>query len=197
VEDRRGRVVLTTGTGRHVTPRRPPLTVRLRRGRIARPPVRGIHAFAGTFGRLDATGRRIGREVAITSRHRFGPRAITESWSVRRRSGHRRLTVRVRFPSWGTGAAVQARLRDGRTVPVTARMALRDVRVFLVRSARGGYAVRPLGAARGFAQALPVAPQRSDPTPGPTLAITVRHSSRFARAGLRARITPMVAAGAA
>jgi hypothetical protein len=169
--------------------------VALRRGRVARPPVRGIRAFAGTFGRLDVTGRRSGREAVITTRHRFGAQAITEAWTVRRRSGHRRLTVRARFPSWGRGAAVQALLRDGSTVALTGPIALRRVRAFLVRSERGGYTVRPLGRPRGVAQPLVVAPQRSDPAPGPTLTIAVRLAAGAARAGLRARITPMAAAG--
>jgi hypothetical protein len=178
VRDARGRAVLASGAGLHAPQgRRPPLRVR------------GADATAGTFRTLEATGRRRSRELEVVARHRFRPESIESAWTVRRRTGRRRLAVGVQFPSWGTGAVIDAELRDGTLVRL-GRVPLRGVRRFHVRSTNGGYTVEPLGRRRGWAKAIAVAPQRSAPTPGPTLRITLRRASRFERVGFRARITP-------
>jgi hypothetical protein len=189
VRDARGRRVLASGAGMHHPQRRPPLAVRSPRGPVARAGALPADPPAGPFGTLEAVGRRWSRELLVTTRHRFTARAIEETWTVRRRSGRRRYSVAVQFPSWGPQASVEAELHDGTVVPV-GRVRLAAVRRFRVRSAGGGYRVTPLGADRGTARAIPVAPQRSAPSPGPTLQITVRHAARFRRAVLRARITP-------
>jgi hypothetical protein len=177
VRDARGRHVLATGAGLHAPQGdRPPLRVR------------GADAPAGPFrGTLEATGRRRSRELEVTARHRFSAASIESAWTVRRRTGRRRLAVGVTFPSWGTGALIDAELRNGTVVPL-GRVPLRDVRRFHVRSTNGGYTVEPLGARRGRAKAIAVAPQRSAPSPGPTLRITLRRASRFERVTFRARV---------
>jgi hypothetical protein len=189
VRDARGRHVLASGAGMHRPQLRPPLVVRSPRGRIARAGALPADPPAGPFRTLEAVGRRRSRDLLVTTRHRFTARAIEETWTVRRRAGRRRYSVGVLFPSWGPQASIEAELRNGAVVPL-GRVRLAAVRHFHVRSAGGGYRVTPLGADRGIARALPVAPQRSAPMPGPTLRITVRQASRFRRAELRARITP-------
>jgi hypothetical protein len=178
VRDARGRHVLATGAGLHAPQGSgPPLRVR------------GADAPAGPFRALEATGRRRSRELEVTARHRFMADAIESAWTVRRRTGRRRLGVGVMFPSWGTGAVIDAELRDGTLVRL-GRVPMRDVRRFHVRSTNGSYAVVPLGMRRGWATAVAVAPQRSAPSPGPTLRITPRGASRFRRVTFRARIVP-------
>jgi hypothetical protein len=193
VQDARGRHVLGSAIGLHADPPRPPLTVRTDRGVISAAPKGAIRAFAGTFRSLTASAQRRTRELAIGVRHQFGARGITESWSIRRRTGKRRLTVAVQFPSWGTTATIGAQLPDGRVIPLVPGgtvVPVRDVVRFRIQSERGAYWVTPLGRSAAVATAIPVKPQRSAPTPGPTLRITLRQRSRFRAAALRARITP-------
>jgi hypothetical protein len=193
IQDRRGRHVVSTATGLHATPRRPPLVVRTPQGVVTSSPKLPTRPFAGPFRTLDAAGRRRTHELDLTTRHHFDATGITESWSVRRRRGHQRYTVSVLAPSWGTTAAIAAELRDGTVVPLAAgnRVRLGDVLRFRVLSDAGGYWLAPLGRARGVATAMAVAPQRSDPLPGPTLRITLAQAARLKRVGLQARITPL------
>jgi hypothetical protein len=189
VRDARGRHVFATGAGLHEPQDRPPLRVRLAGRKIGRVARHAASPPAGPFRTLEAVGRRRTRELSVTTRHRFRPRSIEESWTVRRRNGRRRLSVGVLFPSWGAAAVIDAELRDGTLVRL-GRMPLRGVRRFHIRSTNGTYTVRPLGRAAGVAEALAVATQRSAPTPGPTLRLTIRRGARFETARLRARITP-------
>jgi hypothetical protein len=71
------------------------------------------------------------------------------------------------------------------------RLPLRSVARFRVSSDRGGYWLEPLRRPRGVAETIAVAPQRSAPTPGVTLRLTLAQASRFRTVGLRARITPV------
>ena len=201
VEDARGAHLLSSEIGLHRDPARPPLTVRTPQGVVRRAPLRPGRPFAGTFSSLGATGTRRTREVVVTTHHEFHPASITESWLVRRahrtRRRHRHaLTVSVQFPSWGSGATIAARITDGRVIPLRPGMApmpVRGVVRFRIQSERGGYWVTLLGRPTGTAIAIPVLPQRSAPAPGPTLRIILAQRSRFDRAALRARITPIPA----
>jgi hypothetical protein len=196
VRDRHGRQVLATAKGFHATPARPPLVVRSPAGRIARVPAGRTAALAGPFRTLDAVGRRRTRDLEVTTRHHFAPAAITEAWTVRRRAGKRRFRVGVLFPSWGATAAIDAEMKDGSVVPLAGagaplwRVPLARVRRFHIRSSGGGYWVRALGDPRGVAEGIAVAPQRSAPTPGPTLRLTLRTKPSFRLVTLRARIIP-------
>jgi hypothetical protein len=193
IQDRRGRHVVSTAKGRHRSPRRPPLQVRTPRGLVTRDPKLPTRPYAGPFRTIVAKGLRRTRELDLRTRHRFDATGITESWTVRRRRGRRAYTVSVLAPSWGTTAAIAAQLRDGSFVPLApgSRLPLRSVARFRVSSDRGGYWLEPLGRTRGVAEAIAVAPQRSAPTPGPTLRITLAQASRFRAVGLRARLTPV------
>jgi hypothetical protein len=193
VSDRRGRHVISSATGMHASHRRPPLSVRTPDGVVRRSPRLATRPFAGPFRTIDAAGHRRTRELELHTRHHFDATGITESWAVRRRRGHRRFTVSVLAPSWGPTAAIAAQLRDGSFLPLApgTRVALSDVTRFRVSSDRGGYWLQPLQRVRGVAAAIIVPAQRSAPTPGPTLKITLAHASRFRRVALRARITPV------
>jgi hypothetical protein len=185
VRDARGRHVLASAAGMHRPQLRPPLVVRSPRGRIEPSGPLPADPPAGPFRTLEAVGRRRSHDLLVATRHRFTARSIEQSWTVRRRAGRRRYSVSVMFPSWGTDASITATLRHGDVVPL-GRVRLARVRHFDLP----GYRVTPLGPDRGVARAIPVAPQRSAPSPGPTLRITVRQASRFRRAELRARIAP-------
>jgi hypothetical protein len=196
VTDVRGRRVVSTASGMHRTPRRPPIVVRTPGGVVAKTP-RRPRAFAGPFRTLDAVGRRRTGGLGLTTRHHFDATGITERWTVRRRGPRperrRRLTVGVLAPSWGSSGAIWMDLADGRLLPlpIGASVAVKRVRRFLVESDRGAYWLAPLGRRRGIATAIAVAPQRSAVAPGPTLQVTVARASRFRRLELRARITPV------
>ena len=83
------------------------------------------------------------------------------------------------FPSWGRAAHVEATLANGRTVALGARAARRRARLHVL-SARSGYRVTLRGAET--VRLVDVAPQSSQPDPGPSVAV------RLARARLTARI---------
>jgi hypothetical protein len=192
IKDARGRHVVSTAKGRHHTPRRPPLHVRTPRGVVRRDP-RLPTAYAGPFRTIIASGLRRTRELDLATRHRFDAKGITEAWSVRRRRGHRTYAVSVVAPSWGRTAGIAVQLRDGRLLPMLSgsRVALRDAARFRMSSDNGGYWLEPIGHARGVATIVSVVPQRSAPTPGPTLRITLARGSRFKTLRLKARITPV------
>jgi hypothetical protein len=196
ISDARGRHVFDSEVGLHASPRLPPLRVLTPQGLVTRSPRSPKRPFAGTFRTLEATATRQTRDLRITTRHRFDAESITESWLVRRLAGRRRYSVAVQFPSWGTGASIDAELADGRIVALAiagrpaGAVAVKGVKRFRIASARGGYWVTPLRRADGIATAIAVAPQRSAPVPGPTLRLTIRRASRFASAALEARITP-------
>jgi hypothetical protein len=134
----------------------------------------------------------------VTARHRFTPGYVETAWTVERGRGRRRwLTVEALFPSWGTGARIDAVRGDGTALPLTpgaGAIALAGVDHLHLAGPRGGYVVVCLGAAGLRARALRVGRQASAPRPGPTLAIELARGTGFSRAGLRVRIAPAASA---
>jgi len=149
------------------------------------------HAFAGPFTDLRATGTASTSTLQERTNHRFTPRFIDESWSLRRVRGSAHLTASVLFPSWGSRTArVVAVLKDGTRVSVAAgAVSLDRVAYFQVVSEQGGYVIvprsRPAGA---VARVVGTARQSSDPDPGPTLAIELARRSTFRSVGLAVRV---------
>ncbi|HWK27781.1 MAG TPA: hypothetical protein VNS09_14545 [Solirubrobacter sp.] len=155
-------------------------------------------AYAGPFSDLRVTGTSAARGLALRVTHRFTRDWIQTNWTATRRSGSGRYTADVLFPSWrgsggSAGARVVAVLRDGSSVAVgSRRVALSSVRYVWVQSERSGYVVVPVTRPRGASvHVLRAAAQTSDPRPGPTLAVQIARSSRFARATFAARIMPV------
>src|SRR3954451_15915914 len=149
------------------------------------------HAFAGPFTDLRATGTASTSTLQERTNHRFTPRFIDESWSLRRVRGSAHLTASVLFPSWGSRTArVVAVLKDGTRVSVAAgAVSLDRVAYFQVVSEQGGYVIvprsRPAGA---VARVVGTARQSSDPDPGPTLAIELARRSTLRAVGLAVRV---------
>ena len=129
-------------------------------------------------------------DARVTSAHRFTPEAIETTWTVTRAAGAGELSADVSFPSWGRGARVVARMRDGSRRRVTGRpLALARVAAFEVRGARSGYVVVPRSAPRGATVfAYRPAPQSSAPEPGPSLCVSLARSARFKTMRLAVRI---------
>jgi hypothetical protein len=194
VHDAGGRLVLASQIGLAHDPRRPPLAlVRSPEGAVMRADAAPGSVNAGPFGDLEAVGRRSSRDLVLTTRHRFTPRAIEETWTVRRRSGRRWYRVSVMLPSSGSDATVEAVLHDGRVVavlPGVGSVAVQAVRRFQVRSHDGAYAVVPLSAPRGRARAIAMEPQPTEPAPGPALELDLAAGRRFDRRALQVRIVP-------
>ena len=192
VADAGGRRVLATQSPRRLVGATSPL-------RLTRAPS-GVGAsasqanagrsYAGPFGDLRATGTTAAGALRARVSHRFTSRAVETAWRLRRSTGRATYTVRVLFPSTGAGAGVEAVLRSGRRVTVGTRpLALARVSVFLVRSERSGYVVRPLRRPAGAtAAAVPVPRQSSAPRPGRSLVIRVARG-RIAGAAFAARMT--------
>jgi hypothetical protein len=94
------------------------------------------------------------------------------------------------FPTYGPGSRVEAVLHNGRRVTVgTAPLALARVRHLLLRSARSGYQVVPVGHPRGsVATSLQVHSQSAAPRAGRSLVIRVARG-RVAGARFAARVS--------
>jgi hypothetical protein len=194
VQDASGRQVLSSQVGRSkvsrgVTPLR---LTKAPVGAGATAAAAVGHAFAGPFTDLRATGTVSTSTLAERTSHRFTPRFIDESWSLRRVRGSAHLTASVLFPSWGSRSArVVAVLKDGTRVSVASRaVSLARVDYFQVVSEHSGYVIvprsRPAGA---VARVLHPSRQSSDPDPGPTLAVELaRKSSSFRSVGFAVRI---------
>jgi hypothetical protein len=154
-------------------------------------------AYAGPFSDLRATGTSSTSTLNMRVTHRFTRDWIQTNWTATRRAGTARYTADVLFPSWkgdGTSpASVVAVLRNGERVTVGSRLIpLASVAYLWVRSERSGYVVVPKSRPSGAGvHILRPSAQSSDPKPGPTAAIQIARASRFNRAGLAVRITPV------
>jgi hypothetical protein len=194
VHDASGRLVLASQVGLTRDPRRPPLALtRSPEGPVTRADPTPGSVHAGRFRTLTAVGRRRSGDFLLTTRHRFGDRAIEERWRVERRSGRRWYRASVVLPSSGSESTVEAIMRDGRVialVPGAAGVALRSVSRFRVQSHDGAYTVVPLAAGRGSARAIAMSPQPTAPAPGPALELELAGGRHFDRRELRARILP-------
>ena len=144
-------------------PRKPPARLR---SRPARP-------YAGPFKVLEAAGAVARRGARVRVRHRFGRAVIRERWTV---GCARRCAARATFPTWGADAAIDVLLDDGRRVRLAGPGAVTGATARLGEVARirlgRGYTVTPVrGPARATLTAVATRPQRTNPDPGPSLAI--------------------------
>ena len=119
---------------------------------------------AGPFTDLRVHGTVSAHGLTATSAYRFTPDAIDGRWTVSGRSGHATVT----FPSWGADATVTAQGCDGSTV-VLGHTARASICRLEIHSARSGYSVTPT--APIAARLITVAPERSNPHPGPSVEV--------------------------
>jgi hypothetical protein len=163
--------------------------VRSPRGRLTRPLAYPRHPYAGPFAAVEArTTARRGR-LRLTSDYRFGRAAITGRWKARCRRRCPVRRVRTYFPTWGRITAV---LRDGERVRLGADAPRQRVRLAdVARVNLGGYRIARLHGPPGATLfAVPVPPEATNPTPGPSLAIQLGTWRRFRGVALGARIVP-------
>jgi hypothetical protein len=137
---------------------------------------------------LEATGAVARRGVRVRVRHRFGRAVIRERWTV---DCARRCAARATFPTWGSDAVIEILLEDGRRVRLAGRGAAAGATARLGEVARvqlgRGYTVTPVrGPARARLSAVATRPQRTNPDPGPSLAIDLPRG----RAGLSVALRP-------
>jgi hypothetical protein len=97
--------------------------------------------------------------------------------------------VRAYFPTWGRITAV---LRGGKRVRLGAEAPRQRVRLAdVARVQLGRYRIGRLHGPPGATLfAVPVQPEATNPTPGPSLAIQLGAWRRFHRVALSARLTP-------
>jgi hypothetical protein len=148
--------------------------------------------YAGAFRVLVARGKVRRRGWRVRSVHRFTGAAIESRWRVRGPRRARGHSVRVLFPTWGEGSAIDVIGANGRRTRIagpgamTARVPLSRVAAVQLGS---GYRLVPLSRRRGaMLSAVPVAPQATNPHPGPSLAVQVPRQRGWA--SLAVRITP-------
>jgi hypothetical protein len=193
VRDIAGKRVLASQTGRSAVPGTAPLRLSGPGGALASA-ARSGRAYAGPFTSLRADGSLSSPTLSVHVAHRFTRDWIQTSWRLTRRAGRARYTADALFPSWGgTAASVTAVLRSGERVPVgAARIPLSSIAYLSIRSRYSGYVVVPVSRPAGaVVRTLAVSPQSSDPEPGPTAAIEIARASRFNRATLAVRLTPV------
>jgi hypothetical protein len=162
VNDARGRRLLVTQRPRDGLGLR---IVRSPAGRLTRPRAYPRTPYAGPFGLVEARGavRHGGARVQV--RHVFRPATIANSWTVRCRHVCR---ARAYLPTWGE--RIEAIMRDG------SRVRLGDQAVPLAgirRVALGGYRARIGGPPGTVVSAIAVPGEATNPTPGPSLVVTL------------------------
>jgi hypothetical protein len=150
---------------------------------------------AGRFTTIEARGTVTRGGLRIRSIHRFRRTAIESRWRVRCRGRCGRYRVRAHFPTWGARARIDAILRDGSSVRLAGPGALPGARVRLTDVAAltlgRGYRLIPLtGPPRATLFAVPVGRQRTNPRPGPSLAIELVARGRLRARTLAVRIEP-------
>ena len=196
VRDIAGKRVLASQTGRRWVTGTAPLRLTMPGSGVltSSSAARPGRAYAGPFTSLRVDGSLSSRTLTAHVAHRFTRDWIQSTWRVTRRAGRARYTVGVLFPSWGGAAAsVTAVLRSGARVAVGAgRIPLASIAYLSIRSRYSGYVVVPVSRPAGaVVRTLAVSPQNSDPEPGPTAEIEIAHASRFNRALLAVRLTPV------
>ena len=190
VDDLRGRRLLATQHPRRLSGRTPPLRLTHAPSGVGASAAHSTagHAYAGPFRSLTATGTTAAGALSARVTHRFTGSSVTTAWTLR--GGRSGVEARVMFPTYGAGSRVEAVLRNGRRVTVGARaVALARVRHFLLRSARSGYQVVPVGHPRGaVASSVQVASQSAAPRAGRSLVVRIARG-RIAGARFAARLT--------
>jgi hypothetical protein len=168
VSNRRGRVLVTS--------QRPRAGLRLRvvrspRGSLAHARAYPRRPYAGPFRQIEARGAAQHAGARVVASHVFRPASIVNAWRVRCRRKCAR--VRAYFPSWGS--EIVAVLRSGERVQLGEEpVPLAGIHHVVLR----GYRVR-IRAPRGATLAtVAVTGEPTNPTPGPSLVLSVRgHSS--------------------
>ena len=164
-------------------------------GPVTRPRAYPERPYAGPFTRLTVKGRVARGSLAVEAQHGFSATEIESRWRVASRTGANH-TVRAYFPTWGKRAAIDVVLRDGSVVRLTGEsapgvpIALADVqRVSL--GGGGGYTLYPVRTQPGATlDVVTPAAQRTNPHPGPALAIVMARDERFGVRHLAVRIVP-------
>ena len=168
-------------------------------GRRATGPLRLVHTprtrHAGRFRVVEARGAVHRGGLRIRSTHRFRRNTIESRWRVTCRGPCRRYRIRAHFPTWGAAAVVEAIRRDGTRVPLGepgARVRLGEVNALaLGRGAAGGYRLVPIsGAPRATLFTVQAKPQRTNPSPGPSLVVELVTQGRLRAQTLAVRIEP-------
>jgi hypothetical protein len=198
VRDSRERVVLVSQRGRREPGLlRAPLSLdRSPRGAVRRITAANSYPsdpYAGAFDELSATGLIERAELALETRHTFRADDVETEWALVQRGPGRAYTVDLLFPSWGEHTAVDAVLRSGSRLPLTGgrRVPMRAVSYFHLAGEQAGYVVIPtLEIQAADARTVRVAPQSSNPYPGPTLAVALVRLETFREVRFAARIAP-------
>ena len=144
----------------------------------------------GSFRELVAVGTIRRGNLRVVTTHRFRDDGIDERWEVGCRGAcDGPYTVDVNLPTWGAGTAIEAIRRDGARIRLEVGQAIPLSGIG--RIDLGGYSARPTHTPPG-AVLMPVAtaPQRTDPDPGPTLAIRLVSRAGLGATRLALRLTP-------
>ena len=196
VADARGREVLASQHARAPALR----LARSPRGPLVHPRAYPAVPYAGPFGLIEAHGTVARRGLRIRAAHRFARNAITSRWRVTCARRCSRYRVRAHFPTAGADATIDAYRRDGSRVRLAgpgarpgARVALSQVALLTLGR---GYRLIPISRPAGATLlAVPVAPEATNPSPGPSLAVELVSRGRFAGRSLAVRIEPTAVGG--
>jgi hypothetical protein len=139
------------------------------------------------------------RGLRIDAAHRFHRDWIQSRWRVSCTSRCGPHRVRAHFPTWGANAVIDAVRRDGSVVRLAGPGIRRPgafplshvTQVRLGSLGQGGYRLVPrTESPRATLLAVPASPERTNPHPGPSLAIELVPRQRFHRRTLAVRIVP-------
>jgi hypothetical protein len=199
VRNSAGKELLATSRSQHAGVGRPLSLIASPRGKVTRPRAYPVEPYAGPFKRLEALGRVRNGPLSITAHHTFTATSILSRWQVTCARATCDDRIILHFPTYGSDAAIDAILKSGTRVRLggpgadaAAAVAAGDV-ARLVLGTQPGYSVElSVIQAEAELKMVDATKQKTNPTPGPTLAIELSLPVGFKSRTLEARILPGV-----
>ena len=168
-------------------------------GAVSRPLSYPFKPYAGPFRRLSAIGTTARGRLSITAHHTFLRDEIQSSWRVACRGGRCDARVILNLPSYGRLTRVWVELKNGSIVELRGRLRQTSPVVTagdvdrIILGENPGYEVMPVSVQKAARIMLVSSKrQKTNPTPGPTVAVELTLPTGFRSRGLSVRSFPGV-----
>jgi hypothetical protein len=199
VRNSAGKELLATSRSLHTGVGRPLSLIASPRGKVTRPRAYPVKPYAGPFTRLEAVGSVRRGPLTITAHHTFTAGSILSRWRVACENARCDDRIILHFPAYGTDAAIDAVLHGGERVRLAgpgadpARVVTAGEVARLVLGTQPGYSIEfSVIQAAAELKVVDANKQKTNPTPGPTLAIELSLPLGFKSRTIEARVLPGV-----
>ena len=205
VRDREGHELLATsrtlrrGRGRPLRVTASPI------GALRRPHPRPARPYAGPFRTLGVIGTTRRGRLSITAHHIFSARSFESRWRVSSRGARCDDRIILHLPTYGRAASIDAELQDGSRIRLAGPGAESQPPAVevgelgrLILGEAPGYIVTPIALQESARlRVVKSERQKTNPSPGPTLAIELALPTGFSSRGIRIRVEPQTMASPA